>query len=93
MKILITGGTGFIGSRLAVRCKQRGDDVVILAQVNTPAEKENTAELEKQGFTMVIGGVDDKAVVAKAVAGCERLYFILQLPNMKLMLVISTFGM
>ena len=57
MKVLITGGTGFIGSRLAFRCKQRGDEVVILAQVNTQAEKENTDELEKQGFTIVIGGV------------------------------------
>ena len=56
MKVLITGGTGFIGSRLAYRCQQRGDDVVILAQVNTQAEKENTEELEKQGFTVVIGG-------------------------------------
>ena len=76
MKILITGGTGFIGSRLAVRCQQRGDEVVILAQVNTQAEKENAAELEKQGFSIIVGGVADKAVVAKAVEGCETVFHL-----------------
>ena len=76
MKVLITGGTGFIGSRLAVRCQQRGDEVVILAQMNTPAEKENAAELEKQGFSVVIGGVADKDVVATAVQGCDTVFHL-----------------
>ncbi len=76
MKVLITGGTGFIGSRLAGRCKQRGDEVVILAQVNTQAEKENTGALEQQGFTMVIGGVGDKEKVQQAVAGCDVVFHL-----------------
>ena len=65
MKVLITGGTGFIGSRLAYRCKQRGDEVVILAQVNTAAEKENTGELKQQGFNIVVGGVTEKDKVER----------------------------
>lgn len=73
---MITGGTGFIGSRLASRCMERGDEVVILAQVNTQAERENTAELEKQGLSIVIGGVTDKDSVQKAVAGCDVVFHL-----------------
>jgi len=35
MHVLITGGTGFIGSRLALRCLGRGDAVTVLGQENT----------------------------------------------------------
>lgn len=76
MKVLITGGTGFIGSRLAYRCKQRGDEVVILAQVNTPAEKQNTEELQQKGFSVVVGGVTDKEKVAEAVDSCDVVFHL-----------------
>jgi nucleoside-diphosphate-sugar epimerase len=42
MKVLITGGTGFIGSRLALKCLEDKASVVILGQENTQAEAENT---------------------------------------------------
>lgn len=76
MRVLITGGTGFIGSRLALRCHQRGDEVVILAQVNTAAEQANTTALQKLGFTIVVGSVGDKAAVQKAVAGCQVVFHL-----------------
>ena len=43
MKVLITGGTGFIGSRLALRCLQRGQSVRVLGQERNAAEAENKA--------------------------------------------------
>lgn len=76
MRVLITGGTGFIGSRLALRCQQRGDEVVILAQANTPAEQENVDKLKKQGLTVVLGNVGDKEAVRKAVAGCQVVFHL-----------------
>jgi len=76
MKVLVTGGTGFIGSRLVQRCRDRGDEVVILSQVNTPAEKENTGELELQGFRVVIGSVLDAEKVRQAVSGCDFVFHL-----------------
>ncbi len=76
MKVLITGGTGFIGSRLVQRCKQRGDDVVILSQINTQAEKENAQELESQGFGIVSGSVMDRDKVRQAVSGCDVIFHL-----------------
>jgi nucleoside-diphosphate-sugar epimerase len=76
MKVLITGGTGFIGSRLVYRCRERGDDVVVLAQLNTPAEKENAAELESQGIRIVSGSLGDKGRVEGAVRGCDTVFHL-----------------
>lgn len=57
MNVLITGGTGFIGSRLALRCLQRGDQVRVLAQENTGAESENRTEIEAEGAEVVLKSV------------------------------------
>lgn len=59
MKVLITGGTGFIGSRLALRCLKRGDDVRVLGQENTQAENSNRALIEKRGAEISVGSVSD----------------------------------
>ena len=76
MNVLITGGTGFIGSRLAYRSKDRGDNVVILSQINTKAEKENADQLESLGFRIIVGGVTDKDKVQQAVAGCDIVFHL-----------------
>ena len=59
MNVLITGGTGFIGSRLALHCLERGDAVKILGQENTPAETSNRELIEKNGAQIVLGSVTD----------------------------------
>jgi dihydroflavonol-4-reductase len=76
MNVTITGGTGFIGSRLANACVARGDRVTVLGQTNTPAESENTARLMNTGLRMVPGSVTDAAVVAEALTGAEVLFHL-----------------
>ncbi|MBR2160484.1 MAG: NAD-dependent epimerase/dehydratase family protein, partial [Clostridia bacterium] len=39
MKILLTGGTGYIGSHTAVKLLQRKDDVVIIDNLSNSSEK------------------------------------------------------
>ncbi len=76
MNALITGGTGFIGSRLALNLLQRGDSVRIYGQLNTPAEKENARLLQTKGAEVRIGSMTDKAQVGLAVKGIEVVFHL-----------------
>lgn len=76
MNVLITGGTGFIGARLALRCLDNGDAVRVLGMTNNGAEEENRRRVEKRGAETVIGSVTDAAVVGRAIAGVEVIYHL-----------------
>jgi dihydroflavonol-4-reductase len=75
-RILITGGTGFIGSTLAQTCFTQGDYVRILGQANTEAESLNLQKLREQGFEVVEGSVVDEGTVAKAVEDVDVVYHL-----------------
>lgn len=75
-RVLITGGTGFIGSRLALRCVEEGESVRVLAMKNTPAEVENSETLERVGVEVVEGSVTDPGTLARAVEGVEVVYHL-----------------
>jgi nucleoside-diphosphate-sugar epimerase/SAM-dependent methyltransferase len=76
MKVLITGGTGFIGSRLALRCLKRGDQVVVLGQENTDAEKQNSKIIEDRGASVVFGSVTDKDLLAGLIEGIDIVFHL-----------------
>jgi nucleoside-diphosphate-sugar epimerase len=61
MKVLITGGTGFIGSRLAQRCIERGHDVSVLGREDaSDVEIETRTSLSKIGVNVIVGTVTDR---------------------------------
>lgn len=64
MKVLVTGGGGFLGSAIVRRLVERGDGVRILARSAYPA-------LEAQGVECIRGDIADAAVVSRAVQGCD----------------------
>ncbi len=69
MKILVTGTAGFIGSTLALRLLERGDEVIGIDNVNDyydPTLKEARLARVKahSGFTEVRGDIEDKQLVA-----------------------------
>lgn len=74
MNILITGGTGFIGSRLALRYLSQGDSVIILAEENNDAEADNRKIIEAAGAKIVIGSVIDDEKVKQIVHGMDYVY-------------------
>ncbi len=69
VKILITGGAGFIGSNLADALLARGDSVRILDDLST-GFKENVPD----GAELIIGSVADEECVAAAMDGVEAVF-------------------
>lgn len=71
MKILITGGAGFIGSNLAKRLADDGNDVVVLDSLlrGNKIDKETFSKI-----TFIKGDVRDKDVVINASSGCDLIF-------------------
>ena len=65
MKILVTGGAGFIGSHIAEYLVQRGDDVTVLDNLNTGKKKNLTTINDKINF--VNGDIRDYKLLEKLV--------------------------
>lgn len=65
MKVLITGGAGFIGSHLADRLLQRGDEVLVIDNYAT-GRRDNLAPQER--LRVVEGTIADRSLVEEAFA-------------------------
>lgn len=76
MRILVTGGAGFIGSHLAEELLQRGHEVWALDDLST-GRLENIAGFERHNrFRFLEGNVMDTALVHGLVAQCDRVFHL-----------------
>ena len=66
MRVLVTGASGFLGSRVVHQFRAHGHEVVVL--LRTTSDRSRLAGLE---HTVSIGDVTDAASVARAVAGAD----------------------
>ena len=66
MRIFLTGGTGFIGGKLAAKLRERGDEVVAL--VRSP---DKAAELRDAGCELLRGDLSDVAVIRRGLEGAD----------------------
>ena len=76
MKIGITGGTGFIGSRLAIKSLEQGHSVELLGQVNNAAELENQQMLKDRGINVTLGSVTERERLFGLVQGCDIVFHL-----------------
>lgn len=76
MRILITGGAGFIGSHLAEALVGRGDSVIVLDDCSTGFQS-NVAHLESsERFTFVDGSVINSPLVDSLAAEVDAIYHL-----------------
>jgi nucleoside-diphosphate-sugar epimerase len=71
MRAFVTGATGFVGSRLARKLRERGDTVVCL--VRNPAK---ATELEAAGCELVQGDLGDTAAISRGVEGADAVFHL-----------------
>ena len=72
MRILVTGGAGFIGSHLTERLIELGHEVVVLDDLSTGRE-ENLAHLQGR-FRFVKGSITDLALLRELMPGIEVVF-------------------
>lgn len=78
MRVLITGGAGFIGSNLAARHLADGDSVVVfdsLVRRGTTANRDWLATLGGD-LRLVFGDIADFSSLARAARGANRIYHL-----------------
>jgi dTDP-glucose 4,6-dehydratase len=68
MRVLVTGGAGFIGSHFVKRLVAAGEDVVVLDKLTYAG---NPANLEGVDCELVVGDIADAEAVREAGSGCD----------------------
>jgi dTDP-glucose 4,6-dehydratase len=70
MRVLVTGGAGFIGSQFVRRLVESGDDVVVLDKLTYAGNRANLDGIEHDFHH---GDIADADAVAHAAAGCQAI--------------------
>jgi UDP-glucose 4-epimerase len=84
MKVLITGGAGFIGSHLAERYLERGDEVYVIDDLST-GSMENIEHLKgNHKFTYYIDTIRNHRLMAELVDTCDIIYHLAAAVGVKL---------
>jgi dihydroflavonol-4-reductase len=76
MRLLVTGGTGFIGSHLAAEGRRRGAEVVVLGLTDRPEEQANVQLLSKMGVEVLPGSITDTELCRRAVQGVTHIFHL-----------------
>lgn len=84
MRILLTGGAGFVGSHLADVLLAAGHDVVVIDDLST-GSFDNIAHLKgRQGFEYVIDTVMNEPLIAELVDRCDVVFHLAAAVGVKL---------
>ena len=70
-RLFITGGSGFIGSRLAQLAVERGHAVTVVTAVNNATERARCDALAKAGIAVLVAPLEDSFALARALIAHE----------------------
>ena len=76
MKILVTGGAGFVGSHLVDSLLIEGHQVTVLDDLSTSRPKNLAGALESSNFTLVQGSILDQSLVERLVSESEGCFHL-----------------
>jgi UDP-glucose 4-epimerase len=76
MKILITGGAGFIGSHLADRLLAMGEEVFVIDDLSTGSLKNIEHLQENPEFHLIVDTILHEAVMNELVFKCDQVYHL-----------------
>jgi len=76
MRLLVTGGTGFIGSHLAEEGRRRGAEVVVLGLTDRPEEEANARLLARIGAEVLPGSITDADLCRRAAQGVTHIFHL-----------------
>ena len=76
MKVLITGGAGFIGSHLAEKLLERGDEVFAIDNLWTGKLANLSRVQNKKGFHLVVDTILNESVMNELVFKADHLYHL-----------------
>lgn len=78
MSVLVTGGTGFIGSHLVEALLDRGRQVSVLVLKNPwePLEKENLKIIKKKGAKIIYGDITNQKSLIPAVENVDTIFHL-----------------
>jgi dihydroflavonol-4-reductase len=77
MRVFVTGGTGFVGTRLATVLARRGHELRCLARTTS-----DTRHLRRLGATICVGDVDNRDALREAMTGCDALVHLANVYSM-----------
>jgi nucleoside-diphosphate-sugar epimerase len=84
MRVLITGGAGFVGSHLSEALLDRGDDVYVLDDLST-GSIENIAHLKSNSkFHYTIDSVTNEPILAELIDRCDTVVHLAAAVGVKL---------
>lgn len=84
MKVLITGGAGFIGSHLSERHLQRGDEVYIIDDLSTGSIENIEHIKDLPSFHYALDSVTNQHLIAELVDLCDVVYHLAAAVGVKL---------
>ena len=89
MRVLVTGGAGFIGSSFAKKARQQGWQVTVLDNLST-GHKSTFDELEKLGIRVIIGDIRNRELLSKEMLNCTAVIHLAAQASVPLSVAVSS---
>src|SRR5690348_17642898 len=76
MRLLVTGGTGFIGSHLAEEGRRRRAEVIAFGLTDRPEEQASAERLRKLGAEVLPGSITDAELCRQSMRGVAHVFYL-----------------